>query len=567
MVEANSGATPSRIQEFYNNQSVLIVGATSFVGRTLVGKLLQLCPNIDNIYLLIREKNDKSCQERFKEFKNSRLFSYMRPDGNALLDSKLKLVPGDITQPLFKISQEQLDELIQNIIVVFNCTGSKLMQPLDDAVKDNVLPVTNLVDLCSKFINLKSVVYLSSAYSNCHKKDVISELVYEPPMKGCDIMHTMKTLKRGHELVYDCAFKDPIDDYRINNPINLIGNQKVEKVGQQSEACEQQPFKKMIPLLFIPKVTDLLTEFRYILMKKSRRPNTYTLTKAIAESYLVEEMCKHNLGNNQDKVSVAIVRPSIVGCALSYPCAGYIDVSNGLTSLMISAFVGQVQTMAGDVNKHIDIIPVDMLADFLICCGWFLANFKSIDFPSKPQSTNNLENLYVFNVVSNKHNKLKWKTLVSELNKLAYEYPTRQTVRLPSLLFVNRKWLLSLFEFLDLAIISRLSKVADVVTKIYMETSGPQAIIKSKHLLDSDQIKIMKDELSPFTTHEWTYDDTNTQSLLGLVTIAKEKYMLNFDTSKIEWNSYLKDYILNSRTLLLDETCSGSAEAKSMMRV
>jgi len=44
----------SEISEFYKGHSVLITGATGFMGKVLVEKLLRSCPGIENLFLLIR---------------------------------------------------------------------------------------------------------------------------------------------------------------------------------------------------------------------------------------------------------------------------------------------------------------------------------------------------------------------------------------------------------------------------------------------------------------------------------------------------------------------------------
>ena len=59
-VEAN---WPS-IAEFYAGRHVLITGATGFMGKCLVEKLLRSAPNLGRIILLIRPKGGKTIQER-----------------------------------------------------------------------------------------------------------------------------------------------------------------------------------------------------------------------------------------------------------------------------------------------------------------------------------------------------------------------------------------------------------------------------------------------------------------------------------------------------------------------
>ena len=55
------------IAQFYQGRSVFITGATGFMGKALVEKLLRSCPGIDHIYLLIRSSAGKDANCRLDE--------------------------------------------------------------------------------------------------------------------------------------------------------------------------------------------------------------------------------------------------------------------------------------------------------------------------------------------------------------------------------------------------------------------------------------------------------------------------------------------------------------------
>lgn len=46
------------IAEFYADKSLLVFGATGFVGKVLVEKLLRACENLKVIYVVIRGKKN-----------------------------------------------------------------------------------------------------------------------------------------------------------------------------------------------------------------------------------------------------------------------------------------------------------------------------------------------------------------------------------------------------------------------------------------------------------------------------------------------------------------------------
>ena len=53
------------ISEFYAGERLLVTGATGFMGKVLIEKILRSCPDVDTIYILVRSKKGKSPQERW----------------------------------------------------------------------------------------------------------------------------------------------------------------------------------------------------------------------------------------------------------------------------------------------------------------------------------------------------------------------------------------------------------------------------------------------------------------------------------------------------------------------
>jgi fatty acyl-CoA reductase len=60
----------SPILEFYKNKNIFITGATGFLGKTLIEKLIRSCSDINKIYILIRHKKGKTPTERLIEILN-----------------------------------------------------------------------------------------------------------------------------------------------------------------------------------------------------------------------------------------------------------------------------------------------------------------------------------------------------------------------------------------------------------------------------------------------------------------------------------------------------------------
>jgi fatty acyl-CoA reductase len=51
------------IQDFYREKSVFLTGASGFLGKQILEKLLRSC-NVNCVYVLVRPKKGKSSEER-----------------------------------------------------------------------------------------------------------------------------------------------------------------------------------------------------------------------------------------------------------------------------------------------------------------------------------------------------------------------------------------------------------------------------------------------------------------------------------------------------------------------
>lgn len=57
----------NNISNFYNGATIFITGATGFVGKALLEKLLRSCDGIVAIYVMVRPKRGLGVEQRIKE--------------------------------------------------------------------------------------------------------------------------------------------------------------------------------------------------------------------------------------------------------------------------------------------------------------------------------------------------------------------------------------------------------------------------------------------------------------------------------------------------------------------
>lgn len=167
------------VAKAYADQSALVTGATGFVGKVLVEKLLRDCPDIKKIYILLRAKKGDNLEKRFDAFKNLIIFKNLKKINPKALD-KLQAINGDFMEENSGISQSDFDYLCKNVNFIIHCAASvRFDEPLKIAVRMNTMSTRNMLNLAEKCENIKAFVHVSTAFSNTNQK-VIYENVYEP---------------------------------------------------------------------------------------------------------------------------------------------------------------------------------------------------------------------------------------------------------------------------------------------------------------------------------------------------------------------------------------------------
>ena len=63
------------ITEFYSGHDIFITGATGFMGKCLVEKVLRSLPTAGHVFVMVRPKKGKSVKERMEELKNLKVSS------------------------------------------------------------------------------------------------------------------------------------------------------------------------------------------------------------------------------------------------------------------------------------------------------------------------------------------------------------------------------------------------------------------------------------------------------------------------------------------------------------
>ncbi|CRK97592.1 CLUMA_CG010977, isoform A [Clunio marinus] len=442
------------IPQFYDGRSIFITGGTGFMGKVLVEKLLRSCPGIKNIYLLIRPKRGQEINSRLSEIINGPLFDKLRKERPNDLN---KIIPihGDITSEELGISEADQALLSRTVSVVFHSAATvKFDEKLKLSVTINMLGTKRLVQLCQRMISLDALVHVSTAYCNCDRYDV-GETIYSPPYSPDDIISLVQWLP-----------EDLLDKLTPS----LIGN----------------------------------------------RPNTYTFTKALAESMLLKEA-----GN----LPVAIVRPSIVLASVNEPLRGWVDNWNGPTGIVSAVGKGIFHTIMCNEESVADFIPVDMVINLMVAAAWKRAL-------TKPAG------MTIYNCCTGEVKPITWGRLVSLAIEKMRIHPLEGTFWYPTGNLRRNRFLNAIHSVLA-------HYIPAYILDILARMAGKKPIM----IKVQDKLAKSVQCLEYFTTHQWKFHGDNVVALLDALT-QDDRQNFQFDVRTIQWEDYVENYVLGFRQFL-----------------
>ncbi|XP_014249306.1 fatty acyl-CoA reductase wat-like [Cimex lectularius] len=182
----------SEIQKFYSGKIVFITGGTGFIGSVLVEKLLRCCPNIGKIYLLLREKRNKSAEERIEKIFDNEIFSKVKKMG-VDYKSKVCLITGNCELSNCGMSEEDVNILRDEVHMIFHIAACLSMDShLKKAYTMNVRATQDLLEIAKTMSKLEVFIYVSTAYSQAPNKH-IEERFYDSTYNEDHLKHIVNS--------------------------------------------------------------------------------------------------------------------------------------------------------------------------------------------------------------------------------------------------------------------------------------------------------------------------------------------------------------------------------------
>ncbi|KAG7214096.1 hypothetical protein KM043_001455 [Ampulex compressa] len=460
----------SSIEAFFAESVVLVTGATGFLGKALLEKLLRSCPRLATIFLLIRPKKDQTVEQRLKGLLENSVFDRIRWDFPGVLN-KVQAVKGDVSLPDLGLSAEDREMLVQRVNIVYHGAATvRFDEPLKSAVNLNMKGTDRMISLCNSMKNLISIIHVSTAYSNADRKE-IKESVYATKVK----------------------------------PYTLI------------DMCEN-----------LDDETMSVIEKRLL----GKHPNTYTLTKNLAEQIILLK---------GSELPIAIVRPSIVCAAYQEPFPGWVDNVCGITGIMMEIGRGTIRSIVCNANLVVDVVPVDYVISTLICASWHCAM----------QHSNTVK---IYNCTSGSINPVRWGEFGKLTRKHAIESPSKYVMWYPGFTFRTNK-------FIHNVMVATLHFLPAFVVDLILRFQGS----KPTMLKITKRFERAAKTGEFFAMNEWWFDGSNMSDLAKKVNTTNDCDRFNVSIKNLDWDTYVRQYMLGIRKYILKDSPESMSKARSRL--
>ncbi|XP_044042211.1 fatty acyl-CoA reductase 1 isoform X5 [Siniperca chuatsi] len=272
------------------------------------------------------------------------------------------------------------------------------------------------------------------------------------------------------------------------------------------------------------------------------RPNTYTYTKALAECMVQQE---------QDKLNIAIIRPSIVGASWQEPFPGWIDNFNGPSGVFIAAGKGILRTMRANNDAVADLIPVDVVINLTLAAGWYTAVHRR---KTEKQKNIRPKTALVYNCTTGGINPFHWGEIEHHVMSSFKRNPLEQAFRRPnanitSNYLINQYWILVSHKFPAL------------IYDLFLRLTGQ----KPQMMRIFNRLHKAIGLLEYFSSQDWEWNSENMSMLMSQLT-PEDRKTFNFDVRQLNWPEYIENYCIGTKKYVLNEDMSDIPAARQHLR-
>ena len=303
------------VQSTFAGRELLLTGGGGFLGKVILGMLLDRYPDIRRLHVLLRPSRGRSAEQRFAEdvLGSPALKPLVEARGRAFFDERIQVWEGDAAEPLCGLDPGRLP----GVALVIHCAGLvEFFPPVDEALRANVDATVNAADL-AEALGAK-LTHISTCYVAGRADGLIEE---DEPIKG---FYPRRT--GDHDHAFDAARE------------LAILRERVAEITAASDGRGRRTIEQ-------------LTELGRERAGRWGWVNTYTYSKSLAEQTLAA----------RKGPPTAIVRPAIVESARRFPFPGWVEGGRTAAPLVLMALSG-MRDWPARPDLALEIVPVDLIA-------------------------------------------------------------------------------------------------------------------------------------------------------------------------------------------------------------
>jgi long-chain acyl-CoA synthetase len=363
---APAAAPPLSVSEIFNGRSVFILGSTGFVGKVLLGMLLERFPQIRRAYVMVRRGSGTDAESRFwKSVVTSPVFNPLREkhggaEGLAtFLRQKVVVVDGDITEPNLGLSDEAAERVAQDIDVLINSSGRVTFNPpLESALRTNVEGTKNVIAF-AKRMKRPALIHTSTCFVAGNRSGEVWEDEeldgYFPRRKELEGTKFSVEQEMADNAQGAARIRQLADDAQVLARLRHDARDRLRDENRDPD--DEGALKLAVARARKEWIREQMTQQGIERAAAWGWPNIYTYTKSMGDQLVARET----------GIVRSIVRPAIVESAVAYPFPGWNEGFTTSAPLVYLALKGQ--NVLPVSNKLIlDVVPVDH-----VCAGMLMA--------------------------------------------------------------------------------------------------------------------------------------------------------------------------------------------------
>jgi nucleoside-diphosphate-sugar epimerase len=395
---------------FFAGKTIFVTGATGYLGKVLLERILWQLPQVRRIVLLMRAHcaSDPEAVVRLRAEQaifSSSIFTRLRVRHGERLDGfirdKVQVVHGDLSSPDLGLASHSLEMLGSEVDFIINLAADvNFHERLDYAVLSNTQGPYHLLKLATRFRN-PILLHVSTAYVSGRRAGRIPEHMLQPDVSAFDLMGISngEPFRTENEIVIAERLGESVERESQTRAARGEFRQSVIAQFRSARITGEDPLDDAAERNRRRWVRDRLSQEGLSRARRFGWVDTYSFTKALGEQLLVK---------SANGIPIIILRPSIVESTLHQPEPGWIEGFRMSSPVLFGYGQGVLPDFPARRDAVIDFIPADFVVSAL------LASLTAAPRGGNPKA---------FQVASGWENPVRWHQLMDYTREYFRQLP------------------------------------------------------------------------------------------------------------------------------------------------